>query len=246
MDKLTRRVVIRTFVYLAILASFMIGLVLYIEPYVLVGNRVVHATTLEYEEDDLKFMALWKLSSKGFLSTHYPVEVSLDMIVMNSSLLPILAAMSYIELTILNTYSYPIEYSELGQIIQGSIRLQLLQNATVHEKVIVPFILRGKNDVVFTLLGNDYPFAIAGYYEEGYLPYPIYATNLTDFEERAPYLFQIEETYSSRIQFENSNRRIGLAISALAVSSAGVMLRIGQIQSGKIVKHGSARDQREG
>jgi len=191
------------------------GILLWSDPYILIGNYKTESITVWSEGEIAKALIFFNFSSQGFLSANYPIEVSAEVLMLNETLLSFLKGKNYVDLDIAGTFSYPIKTGPLGRY-QGSISLQLYESNK----------LRGKSKVIFPYQGNAYYFQIFAYDSFDEFSSPIYTMNVSDIGKAIPPVFIIEETYASRVQFENSNRRIGLGIIALAVSSFGVILNI--------------------
>jgi len=198
---------------LLFLASF--GIWLICDPYLLAAYHKTESITVWNVGENVYALILFNFSSKGFISTNYPVEVAVDIKVLNESIISLLKEKTYIDLDIAGTYSYPIRTGPLG-IYQGSISLQFYENDK----------LRGKSNVIFPYQGNAYYFSIFAYNSGEEFSPPIYTMNVSDIGKSIPPVFIIEESYASRIQFETSNRQFGLAITTLTVSSIGIIVNI--------------------
>jgi len=209
-----KNLVFKSFVIvLLILASFGIWLIL--DPYFFAADHKTESITVWNVGETAYALILFNFSSRGFISTNYPVEVAVDIKVLNESIISFLKEKTYIDLDIAGTYSYPIRTGPLG-IYQGSISLQFYESDK----------LRGKSKVIFPYQGNAYYFSIFAYDLGEELSPPIYTMNVSDIGKSIPPVFIIEESYASRIQFETSNRQFGLAITTLAVSSIGIIVSV--------------------
>lgn len=202
---------------IALLVLIIFGVSLCFDPYLLTGYYRTESITVWNVREEAQALILFNLSSRGFLTTNYPVEVSVNIIVLNETLLSFLKEKMHVDLDIAGTYSYPVRYGPLG-IYQGSISLQIESNNKFH----------GTSNVIFPYKGDLYYFSIFAYDTESEYSPPIYTMNVSDIGKSIPPVFKIEESYSYRVQFEDSNRRTGLTIIALAVSGLGIVINIRQ------------------
>lgn len=211
-----KNLVFKTSVIVLLVLAFL-GILLFLDPYLLTGDYKTETTTVWSVGENAYALILFNFSSRGFISTNYPIDVSVDIQVLNETLVSFLKGKSYVDLDIAGTFSYPTKTGPLG-MYQGSISLQFYESNR----------LRGKSKVVFPYQGNMYYFSIFAYNSGEELSPPIYTMNVSDIGKSIPPVFIIEESHASRVQFEVSNRRIGLAITTLIISSIGVILNFRQ------------------
>jgi hypothetical protein len=204
-------------IYIILLILSGCGVWLIFDPYLFATTEKIESITVWNNGEDVNALILFTFSSKGFISTNYPVEVTVDIKLFNESLILHLNQKKYIELDIAGTYSYPIKTGPLG-IYQGSIPLHFSESNK----------LQGKGKVIFPHQGNTYYFSILAYNSGEEFSPPIYTMNVSDIGKSIPPVFNIEESYASRAQFETSNRQFGLAIVTLAVSGIGIIVNIRQ------------------
>jgi len=204
-------------IYIVLLILLGCGVWLIFDPYLFATTEKIESITVWNNGEDVNALILFTFSSKGFISTNYPVEVTVDIKLFNESLILYLNQKKYIELDIAGTYSYPIKTGPLG-IYQGSIPLHFYESNK----------LQGKGKVIFPFQGNTYYFSIFAYNSGEEFSPPIYTMNVSDIGKSIPPVFNIEESYASRAQFETSNRQFGLAIVTLAVSGIGIIVNIRQ------------------
>jgi hypothetical protein len=191
------------------------GIWLSFNPYLLTGNIRTEGAAIWNVGDEVEALILFNLSSRGFISANYPVEVSANVRVANNTLLSYLKGKNFVDLDVAGAYSYPIRYGPLG-VYQGTISLRFDGNNA----------FQGTGIMLFPYKGERYFLQIFAYDSVGDISPPIYTMNVSDIGKSIPPVFLIEESYATRAQFENSNQKTGLSIVALVLSSIGIMISI--------------------
>jgi len=191
------------------------GICLFYDPYLLTGKIQIEGGTVWSAGAEAEALILFNLSSRGFISAYYPVEVSSSIRVINETLLSYLKEKNFVDLDIAGAYSCPIRYGPLG-IYQGTISLHFDGNNK----------FQGSSKMIFPYKGDRYFFQIFAYDSMGEASPPIYTMNVSDIGKSIPPVFLIEETFATRSQFENSNQKTGLAIAALGISSIGIIVNV--------------------
>ena len=90
------------------------GFTLYIDPYLITGYQTIEGMDVWAKGPEAEALILFNLTSKGFISANYPVEVTANIQVINNTLLSFLTEKTYVEMDITGTYAYPIRHGSLG------------------------------------------------------------------------------------------------------------------------------------
>lgn len=191
------------------------GFLLYIDPYLLIGNQTTEGGDVWAIGIEAKALILFNFSSRGFISANYPVQVTANIQVINKTLLSFLNGKKYVEMDIEGTYAYPIEYGPLG-IYQGTISLQFDGDHS----------FKGTSTMIFPYTGNSYYYVIYARDSPNEMTPPIYMMNVTIVEKNIPPVFSISEGPAARIQLEQANQNTGLTIIAIALSCLGIVAGI--------------------
>jgi hypothetical protein len=198
--------------YVIFIIFLMFGAFLYLDPYLLTTNETITSLDTWYNGNTQQAYFYFKLSSPAFITTNYPVTIQVKVIVLNPELVPIINSEKYQAVSIVGTENYPITYgSQTGLISTGTISLTFDGNRTYE----------GEGIVIFPYTGSNYDYTFYTLTSLNNLQL-IYGENKTSPTSSAIPPFSIEEGYSTRASFEQTNRNNGTSFFAIGI--AGIAL----------------------
>ena len=178
-----------------LIALFIVGILIFFCPYFLVSSYSVQRTFLLGNQSKQLGIILFNITSEGALTANYPIKVDVELRVWNDTV-SYFNKSSYIILVIVNSNEYPPKIDK-GLPITGGI-------------IISPETKKGTGTILFPFPG---PFSQYYVFVDGNL----WAFNL--HQEQGSPIFSILD-YGVRLQIENSNKMIGLALITISLSAS--------------------------
>jgi hypothetical protein len=143
-------------------------------------------------------------------------------VIVNSSLLPIINSNPQPVVSIVNAEAYPLLYGSVtGLISTPNIFLSFDGNRTYE----------GEGKVIFPYTGSDYEYTFYTLDSSDNIHW-IYGENKSSPTSSAFPPFLINEEYSTRVSFEQANRNSGISFLAIAVAGIALTIYI-QFETGK-------------
>jgi hypothetical protein len=222
------------------------GVCLYFNPYLFTPTESIFTSYNWVVGNETQGSFYFGLSSKAFISTNYPVDVSVqfypNMTDSNGTFNPNSASFfntlndsKYLGLIVFGSYAYPIEREGLGMalgILQGRM---FLHNFDMGGWDVYGF--EGSSTMIFPSEGDSYYFSVYCYNDSSpnslISQVPICTMNLSSS--------LIEESYSSRAQLENASRNTGLELVSIGVSvgvaGIGIIVSVSRGEYAKKAKY---------
>jgi hypothetical protein len=212
-----RKSLIALYLILIIFGVFVgYGILLYLNHYVISKPETVSGFDTWIEGDTQEAYFYFTFTSDAFITTNYPVNVHVKIVVYNSELIPIINSKSHQVLSIVFSEYYPPTYSELNGLPNtGAIELKYDGDRTYE----------GENKILFPYLGDDYAYIFSTRNAQGNIVTEdqiIYSENKTSPTSSAKPPINIEEGYSARASYEQANQSNGISFAAFGV--AGIAL----------------------
>jgi hypothetical protein len=180
------------------IVGLIFGLLVALNPYQFVSPYVAQKL-VPYGNPSLGPGLLWfTIKSDGVLTANYPIEVKVKNTVSNG-VENLFAGASDITIYILDSYHYP----ENGSFTTGYIKISLKDN-------------EGVGRIIFPYPGSFYDYHISTNVNPMVWSSDFYTDSSTH-----P-IFVVED-YGARVQIENSNRSIGIAIASLSFTVIGLV-----------------------
>lgn len=149
-------------------------------------------------------LVIFTIKSKGTFTANYPVEVEIEIMVGEDISGYFQDPSKKIELIVSESYQYPIAPSPEGRIPAGTIPISEGNR-------------KGRGTIIFPYPGSFSTYFI--YVDD----VPVWAANFSVQNE--PSIFTIED-HSVRLQIENANRSIGIAIVSLSITVFGLIFAV--------------------
>lgn len=185
--------------YLALI-PLVFGICLAFNPYLFVPEYVVERYSVWGHQQP--GAVIFTIRSKGLLTANYPVDIQVEVVV-GKDIEKYFQGTQKIEILIINAYEYPTLPRSTKFIPTGSIPISVQDR-------------KGRATVIFPYSGSFSSYVI---FVNGTA---VWTYNPSMQNEHA--LFQIE-SYSSRLQIENSNRNTGIGIASLSCAIISLIPR---------------------
>jgi hypothetical protein len=176
-----------------------LGISMFWNPYLTVSEYRVMRYSLWGDPKAKPGIVMFTIKSTGMFTVNYPIAVEVE-VVLGEDIEGYFQAQNNITLLFPDSYMYPIEKAQTG-FLAG--RVSMLGSDR-----------KGAGTISF-----PYPGSFSTYYVL------VNSTSVYIPSAKEPAIFSIEN-YSSRLQIENTNRTIGIAIMSLAVASIGLILKM--------------------
>jgi hypothetical protein len=215
--------------YLILVVFLIYGTLLYLNPYLLSKPETVSGFDSWFENNTDQVDFYFNLTSNAFITANYPVTVHAKVVVQNLDLIPKINSNPIQAISIVNAQYNPPSYSPVGFSNTGSVILKFDGNHTYE----------GERTLIFPFIGTNYPYTLVSLNAEGNILRAIqiiYGENTTNFSTSVSPPISIDEGYSARVSFEQSNQSNGISFAALGVGGIALVAYI-QFETPKTSKN---------